>query len=305
MEILNNKNTLGHNIDSEIKLLMYNVPENLSEIEKIRWLYIRIGGLFNYDYRIAGDTEIGKKVVSLESGYICNYQTCSQITEIMNKVYQSIGVKSRTIIRKMQDRVYHVANEVTLSTGEVYILDLTTDLYLIQSGCQTKQFASYAEEEYDTISESTLEAMDEKMHLIKYGEYTDKKIRDKKSVINGLDYSKMTYDEELVYKIEKIKELIPNFTGYNEGRLFVDKLLNDFNIQFHKFNLIYKQDDKNKLIGCFQIYGDENIWYLYAGNSGFIKTDANKLDKMLNNGWFCKNEMLDAIIYDELNNRIL
>ncbi len=306
MEILNSKNEQGHNIDGEIKLLLYNIPDDLNEIEKLRWLYIRIGELFNYDYRIASDIEIGNKKVNFDYGYICNYQTCSQICEIMNNVYSKIGIQSRTVKRKTQNRLYeleHVANEVTLSTGERYILDLTVDLYLIQSGCQTHEFGSYGEDDYDTISESKLEAIDEKLHLIKYGEYTDKKIRDKKSVINGIDYSSMTYDEELIFKIEKIKELIPNFTGYNEGRLFVDKLLNDFGIQFHKFNLIYKNDDKNKLIGCFQIYGDENIWYLYAGNSGLIKTDARKLNNMLINTWYCKNERLEEIIQDELNNK--
>lgn len=256
MQILNSSSNPINNVDDEIKMIIYNVPEDLTEIEKVRWMYIKLGQLFSYDYRVAGDVEIGKKEIDFESGYISNYQTCRQICDIVNKVFSLIGIRSKTVIRK-QDYLYelkHVANEVELESGEKYILDLTLDLHLIQSGCQTRNFGFSSEYECDIISESKLESIDEYLNLIKYGEYTDKKIRDKKSVINGKDYSSFNYDDELVFKIERIKELIPSFNGYNEGRLFVDKLLNDFNIPYKKFNLIYKHDDRNKLIGCFQIY---------------------------------------------------
>ncbi len=302
MELLNNKT--GHNVYNEIKMLLYNVPDDLSEIELIRWLYIKIGMLFNYDYRILADPTIGERKVDFDSEYISNYQTCYQICEIMNKVFNHFGIKSKTIERKTPNKIYdyeHAANIVELSTGEKYLLDLTVDLYLIQSGCQTHEFGTCNEEDSDTISNSRLEAIDERLNLITYGEYTDKKIRDKKSVINGFDYSNMTYDEELIYKIEGIKELIPLFIGYNEARLYINKLLNDFNIPFHKYNLMYKNDDISKMIECILIYGDDNIWYLYAGNTGLIKTDAKKLSKMLEHGWYSKNDRFNELLEEELS----
>ena len=305
MEILNNMN--GHNIDDEIKLLIHNIPDDLSEIEKVRWIYIKLGLLFNYDYRIAGDISIRNKIVDYDSGYISNYQTCTKISEILNKVYSEVGIESKTVTRENEVVIYdykHTANEVTLSTGEKYLLDLTIDLYLIQSGCQTHEFAKYDKDDYDVISDSKLQAIDERLGLIK-GEYTDKKIWDKKSVINGIDYSEMTYDQELIYKIEKIKELIPLFSGYNESRLFLNKLLNDFNIPFHRFNLIYKKGDINKLIECIQVYGDENIWYLYAGNSGLIRSNALKLKNMIEHGWYSKNERFIEELDEEINRKEL
>ena len=305
MEILNNMN--GHNIDDEIKLLIHNIPDDLSEIEIVRWIYIKLGMLFNYDYRIAGDINIRNKVIDYDSGYISNYQTCTKISEILNKVFSEIGINSKTVMRENEVVIYdykHTANEVTLSTGEKYLLDLTIDLYLIQSGCQTREFASFDKGDYESISNSKLQAIDEKLGLIK-DEYTDKKILDKKSVINGIDYSMMTNDEELIYKIEKIKGLIPLFSGYNESRLFLNKLLNDFNIPFHRFNLIYKKDNTNKLIECIQIFGDENIWYLYAGNSGLIRSDALKLKKMLEHGWYSKNERFIEELDEEINRKNL
>ena len=49
------------NIASDIRLLLTNIPEGLSEIELIRWIYIKMGNLFSYDYRVAGDIHIGKR----------------------------------------------------------------------------------------------------------------------------------------------------------------------------------------------------------------------------------------------------
>ena len=302
MEILNNKT--GHNVYDQIKMIMFNVPDDLSEIELVRWIYIKIGMLFNYDYRILNNPSIGNNKVDFDNEYISNYQTCYQICEIMNKVFEYFNIKSKTIQRKTPNKIYdyeHTANEIELSTGEKYLLDLTVDLYLIQSGCQTHEFGTSSEDDCDIISNSKLESIDERLNLIKYGEYTDKKIRDKKSVINGKDYSNITYDEELICKMESIKELIPLFTGYNEARLFINKLLNDFNIPFHKYNLVYKNDDMNKLIECILVYGDSNIWYLYAGNSGFIKTNARKLSKMLEHGWYSKNDRFNEILDEELS----
>ena len=46
------------NVVGELNLLLLNIPDNLSLIEKIRWLYIKVGKLFSYDYRIANDSKV-------------------------------------------------------------------------------------------------------------------------------------------------------------------------------------------------------------------------------------------------------
>lgn len=293
-----------NNVYNDIKMLIINMPEDLTEIEKARWLYIKLGELFSYDYRVAGDKSIGQKKIDFDSEYISNYQTCLQICEIMKRVYNELGIECNIITLEMEDKKYeieHVANEIVLESGERYIADLTLDLPYIQSGSFTRNFMMSNKNNHDVISESRLMAIDEELKLIKNGEYTDKKIRDKKSVLNGLDYSNLTYDEMLVYKVGKIKEMIPNFNGYNEGKMFSEKLLNDFNIDHHLFNLIYKDDERNKVIGCFLVFGDENIWYIYAGNSGLIRTDAKKLSLMMERGWSCKSGMFHNMLEDEMN----
>jgi hypothetical protein len=51
----------GQNIIGEIKLLISNIPTNVSTEEKIRWLYINLGYLFSYDYRIADNELVALK----------------------------------------------------------------------------------------------------------------------------------------------------------------------------------------------------------------------------------------------------
>ena len=293
---------IGHNIKNEIDLIIHNIPDDLTEEEKLRWIYIKMGNLFSYDYRVANNIEIGSTKVDFDSDFISNYQICSQICEIMNKVFEMVGIKSKTFPLKSAKNLYdidHTANEIELNTGEKYIIDLTLDLYLIQSGCMTKYFGQMTVDGYDTFSTSKLESIDEKLHLIKYGEYMDKRILDKKSVINGKKYDGLTDDEKLIRKMEQINEIMPTFQGYNESRLFGDKLLNDFGFIFNRYNLTHKKSDK--FIGCFQLLGDNNIWYLYIHNIGFIKTNARKLKSMVENGWTCKKESFYSVVDEELS----
>lgn len=305
MEILDGKK--GHNVASEINLIINSIPDELSAIEKVRWIYIKLGNIFSYDYRVASDINFGKHDVSINDEYISNYQTCAQISKIINEVYSKCGISSKTIVIPNNSRINyeieHTGNLVELNTGEKYVLDLTLDLYLIQSGCLTQHFGKLSINDEDIISDSKLMAIDEETSLLKNNEYMDKKIRDLKSVINAIDYSSMSYDEELQYKVSRIGKLIPNFSGYNEGRLFVEKLLNDFNIDHHKYNFMYVHGEENKMTGCFQVYGDNNLWYVYDGNSGFIPVDAKKLKNMLDNGWSCKSPVILDNLEESLNSR--
>ena len=156
------------NIVGELNLLLLNIPNNLSLIEKIRWLYIKVGKLFSYDYRIANDSNVAFKEIDFYNNYVSNYQTCLQISYLFNMMLNYIdpGIKANVIERKMDIRgryeVEHQANEVILPSGEKYILDLTLDLYLIQSGCQTKHFdyETDASGEYDIIPLCDIKDMD-------------------------------------------------------------------------------------------------------------------------------------------------
>ena len=70
-----------------------------------------------------------------------------------------------------------------------------------------------------------------------------------------------------------------------------------------KLKIKYKTDINlsERIIHPYTLVFKNNIWYLYAGNSGFIKTDARKLSKMLEHGWYSKNDRFNEILDEELS----
>ena len=173
------------NIAPQLNELLHNVPDNVTLIEKIRWLYIKAGELFSYDYRIINDSSLAYKLVHFEDGFISRFQTCSQIAYLFDILLKNLdpSIKSEIFARRTDGRVdlgvQHYANLVILPDGTKYILDLTLDLYLIQSGCQTKQFGYTTDinGECDIIPLCDCYDMDQKMGLVHAEGYTDDKIK--------------------------------------------------------------------------------------------------------------------------------
>ena len=301
-------NNIGdNNILNDLNLILLNVPENVETLEKIRWIYIKCGELFSYDYRVAYDINYGKKEIDFSKDYIDRYQTCSQISYILNIMFNNIeGCTSRIIERKADfrgaNRLEHVANEITLSTGEKYIMDLTLDLYLIQSGCQTKQFGFTTDSEgtHDIIPISKCKKMDTNLNLIKNNEYTDSKIESLKNELDSFDYSIMSDKEIIEYKIKKIIPIIPKFYGYHESKQFIDKLFSELlHSNYKEYNLSTLDSNNNtKILTCFNIdCNSEPLWYLYDEKLGLIKTNKETLNYMLNSGWETRSQTLKEELY--------
>lgn len=313
MENINNKN-YNENILGALNLLLMNIPQNLEPLEKVRWLYIKLGELFSYDYRVATDINVAKKEVDFSEEFISRYQTCKQISQIFNLMLNNIDekIKSKIITRENPERgnfeLKHEAIEITVDNSEKYLLDLTLDLYLIQSGCQTKQFGftTNLEGTYDIIPLSDCKKMDTKMGLIKYGEYTDKKISDTKSKINMQDYSKMNKEEEFDYKINSIKYLIPKLPGYHESKMFIGKVLLDIlTYKYKEYNLTYKSDNNMQLVTCYKIEyeNDKYKWYLYNSQIGLIETSTLNIKNMLASGFKTNSKTLEEEL-DESNIKV-
>ena len=295
----------GENVIDKLNLLLFNIPENTTLLEKIRWLYIKVGEVFSYNYKVLNDIDYAKKEIDFSKDYIGRYQTCTQISYLLNIMLNNLeGCTSKVIVRKANIRgnsdVEHVANEVTLVTGEKFILDLTLDLYLIQSGCQTKQFG-FTGDIYNTcdiISLKECEIMDRKLGLIKNGEYTDRKIERQKQIIDSLNYSNIPDVNIIEHRMSLIRELLPNFNGYHEGKLFINKLFNKLlGYSYKEYNLRYIRDNGMELLTCFKIYsGGDILWYLYDPKLGIIETNIDRLVNMLSSGWTTKSKSL----FDEI-----
>lgn len=303
MEKVNVKND---NIVSDINLILFNIPENVSILEKVRWIYIKLGELFSYDYTVVSRPKEALKELTFEDNYISPYQTCIQISQIMNIILNSLGPECKSKIVDTQDSVRginnstHKANSVEFSNGEKYLLDLTLDLYLIQSGCQTKHFGfTTPNGEYDILPLLECERIDKSFGIIKYGEYTDKKINDMKSRLNSIDYSSMTEDEILNYKLSMLNTLVPKFRGSHEGKMYLNKLFIEvLKSRFKEYHLTLQRESIDELATIYKFI-DTDSWYLYTPNLGLFRTSKENIKSMLNSGWISKSNSL----FDDLENK--
>lgn len=303
MEKVNVKND---NIVSDINLILFNIPENVSILEKVRWIYIKLGELFSYDYTVVSKPKEALKELTFEDNYISPYQTCIQISQIMNIILNSLGPECKSKIVDTQDSVRginnstHKANSVEFSNGEKYLLDLTLDLYLIQSGCQTKHFGfTTPNGEYDILPLLECERIDKSFGIIKYGEYTDKKINDMKSRLNSIDYSSMTEDEILNYKLSMLNTLVPKFRGSHEGKMYLNKLFIEvLKTRFKEYHLTLQRESIDELATIYKFI-DTDSWYLYTPNLGLFRTSKENIKSMLNSGWISKSNSL----FDDLENK--
>ena len=287
------------NIMNDLNLIMLNIPKNLTPVEKIRWLYIKTGECFNYDYNLVNDEE---PQVRYEDDFINRYETCEEISSVFNLMLNNIdpNIKSEVMTRPVPLRGTtreHKCNLVTLSTGEKYILDLTLDLFLIQAGFQTKNFAfsTTAFGNEDIISLNECEEMDKKMGLIKFGEYTDKKISDAKSRINSPKNKNLDFYESVNLRIEEINKLMYKYAGFIEGRNLIIKLFSELmGYYFKEYYLTYDKE----MVTCLKVSNnnDDEIWYMYSPKFGLIKTEKENITKMLDNGWQTKSNTLEETL---------
>ena len=98
------KHSDDYDITSAIELILVNLPNDISIMESIRLIYVRLGRLFSYDYNVASDINIALRKVDFEN--VSNYQTCTQISEILKACLSYINkdVKCEVIDRNVNVR---------------------------------------------------------------------------------------------------------------------------------------------------------------------------------------------------------
>lgn len=294
------------NIVGDLNLILLNIPEDYSLIEKIRWIYMKVGMLFSYDYRVGDDINYALKEIDFSKNYVSRYQTCLQISYLLDLMLKQLDsrIETRIINRKVDNRgnfnnLDHHANEVILPTGEKYILDLTLDLYLIQSGCQTKHFAfeNDSMSSYDILSLKEIREMDEKLNLKEF-QYKDIQIKDACNLIDSMDLSDKSEKDILAIKINVINSLLVKFNGYFEGKQYINKLFLDIlKMPYKEFNLTYNHNEDLEMVTCFQIsLSNDDIWYIYSNKLGLVPTSILNINNMLKHGWGTKsNSLLNMI----------
>ncbi len=313
----NNISAMKPNLVGELNLILLNIPEDLSPLEKAWLIYNKAGHVFRYDYRIANNVELAKKEIDFLTNNIDYFQTCTQISYLLNLMLNNIeGLESRVIKRNIQlrgnycNKVDHVAIELKDKTsGKEYLLDLTLDLYEIQSGMICEHFAcseyaniihSDTDKKYDLLSLQERKRLDNKTKINLSGIYTNNQIDEcKKKVIEKYTTD---FDTDIFeYGIEQIKQIISshNFKGHQEGSLFIKRLFHEIlsrvGINYKEFNLIYLNNDQIVTLFYFDNSSD-GTFLLYSTDNGIIETNKKNIKKMLSYGWSTRSNSLGDLL---------
>ncbi|MBQ2938256.1 MAG: hypothetical protein IJE05_05220 [Clostridia bacterium] len=282
--------------------IMENMPKDLTDIEKVRYLYLEIGKVISYnvEYIYSIDTRYAKDIydekITIDSIEKNNYQNkimllCKQASEILNEALNEINIKSRCIGFE-EGSQYHVDVLVNIHNKR-YCLNLIKDVANIQKGLRTTGFATtrklYDGTNCDTIKQDDLKIIDKKLGYCRNNMYMDdaismlkEEIKDveniKKYIIQenpNLNNKKISKDTILKYKIQFIYKFIKNNLCEKdkmeivEIKAFYKKLFKEFLskterdiIRFYDF--YYKSDNQIKHSTISEIqFKDEKIHYIY------------------------------------------
>lgn len=302
--------TVGTNIIPSINFIMSSIPENLTDLEKVRYIYIELGKIFSYDYRIIVDERVIDEKVDYDSNQISRYKTCYQISEILSILINGIlpNCKAKVVARTIEGRHFnreHVATEVEFADGLKILLDLTLDLANIQAGMKTKEFgySSNANGDYDIISLKECAEMDKKLGFI-IEKYTDDYIEEFKEKIESIDFSGKTQAEIVDYKIRRAKEeLFKTFPGCHEATRYVytllTKILKPEDLrELSQYNLSYQNANEFNLISIYA-FKDLNLYYRYSNELGFNAITPATIQDLLKNGWHTNSQSISKIFNDE------
>ncbi len=304
------KDLSQENVAADINLIIENIPDDISLLEKVRWIYINLGKVFCYDFRIAYDKDYAfVKNTDLDKP-IERYQTCIQISEILSEILNNIeGIKARPIRRILTNaRGYygndHIAVEAELEYNGMplkLLLDLTLDLYNIQSDCQTKHFGfeDDGSGKYDIISQPENLEMDKKLGFVEdERDYKEYRIEEISRELQKVDLEGLPPKETLEKKLKIINRLTLKFNGYHEGKRYMSMLFTKLlNTYFHEFNVYYYKDGQVNLKSIFRInLGDYEKWVIYSNIFGLMATSKERIHKMLGEYWQTNSKTLEDIV---------
>ena len=297
---------IGQNIIPSINFIMSSIPDNTSSLEKVRYIYINLGKLFSYDYRIIVDESVASEAIDYGDSEISRYKTCYQISEVLMLLINGLipGCEAKLIERKIPGRHFakeHVATEVTFSDGLKIILDLTLDLANIQGGLKTKEFGftTNSTGEYDIISLKECAEMDKKLGFIAE-KYTDDYIDEFVSILSKTDFSGKTPADIVEYKISKAKELFSkDFKGNHEAIRYIytllSKILSTSELsKLKQYNLSYCNSDDFNLMAIYA-FDELGLYYSYSNELGFSKISPSVIASLLKNGWKTNSKTLQSI----------
>ena len=216
-----------------IQKIIDEMPTDLSDLEKARYLYLKIGDIITYNflYHREIDRRLREDIYSeditihdLERDVYQNKITlvCKQASELLAEALNRVNIPSK--IEGLDFVTQQHVDVISMVDGKRLCFNIMKDAMLIQKGFKTREFGlkntSLLGTKCDTLTEEEIEEVDKKLDYIKYGMYMDdtvamlrKEMLDEENLISFMksqgkkDFSK---DSITKYKLSFIYQFLNN-----------------------------------------------------------------------------------------------
>lgn len=192
-----------------INEIIKSIPNNLNELEKCKYLYIKLGSFLGYDINsIEEKNEVLNlsaihKINNIWGSISTSKATNKSITELFYYLCRLTEIDCKIVTI---NNFGYKKNIITVNNTDI-IVDLTQDIPYIQSGYKTRFFGTYNDDE----------TLDRKIGYLKE-EYSEKKLE---SALKRLDYTSDDFFRQILLKTQDIIQ-VTNIQPIELGIIYND-----------------------------------------------------------------------------------
>lgn len=164
-----------------VEKLLCNMPKDLNEIEKARYIYLNLGLLFCYDERyFFGNSKMQSKIYHNIKNEKIDYKEikekskkriiCISMADFFKTVLSNVGIEAKNYQPDLLDS--HTITQMFIpdenGNKHIYLADLNNDLKFIQLKLPTRNFCSLGENIIDPVD---LKKIDQRLNYNYTGVY--------------------------------------------------------------------------------------------------------------------------------------
>ena len=290
------------------RTILGEMPENLTQLEKARYIYLKLGQYLNFNTTFQNTSEdnffkiFGSKVDT--ETFNKNQVICREWSQLYCSLLTKVGIDAR-IFDSGHESVYFNVD------GTVWIADATadgyTDLARIKNGDTTFNFGKSMSQDMDNQKGIILRNLDDESLFKKMDEkftfYTTKR-QQFENLVKKLEYYK-EQNLSIKQKLDLLfKEVGVLGDGYYESKDFIRHLeyylfTSEEMEKIHAVELKRTNKDLSvDIVQCIYCEGDNGpAYYILAPNKSVIEFNAEEVAKLAVLGYGIEDKTIPGVIY--------
>lgn len=294
------------------QLILGNMPSNLSDLEKARFIYLKLAMYLNFStkFQNTSDKEFAKmytnKSVNIDS-INTNQIICKWWARIYSSFLNEVGIKNEIVDLSHEYVIFYI-------NGKKWVADATndnyTDLARIKYGDESMHFGvcfdQKSEEPYPNINYNAKEMaiiaeIDKKF---KFYQMRIEIYKQLKSKLLTSSTARLNITQKIELMFETIGKL---YDGYYESKEFVKQIEYDFFSEEemkHIHAVELKRTNKNlevDIIQCIYVKtNDEYSYYLLAPNLDIRKVNPKDIRKLAYIGYGIDQKKIPGVIFPRI-----